>query len=261
VPLNHYRIGSGEPLVLVHGIGSQWQVWSPVIGRLAQERDVVALDLPGFGASPPHPPGTRAGIESLTRLVAEFLDELGLERPHVAGNSLGGWIALELAKLNLVRSATVLSPAGFATPAENLYVRNMFRLVVRIARRLAPRAESVTATAFGRIASVGIFVARPANLPAAAAAESTRALAGAEWFDETLKAITTSSFSAGELIHVPVTVAWAEHDSVLWFRQAARAAAAIPGARAVTLTGCGHVPTWDDPEQVARVILDGSSTG
>jgi pimeloyl-ACP methyl ester carboxylesterase len=258
VRLNHYRVGAGEPLVLVHGIGSQWQVFSSVIGRLAKEREVIALDLPGFGASPPHPPGTPPGAESLTRLVAEFLDELGLERPHVAGNSLGGWIALELAKQDRVRSATALSPAGFANAAENLYIRNMFRFVVRSARLLAPRAESVTATQFGRAATLGIFVAKPGNLTAAGAAESTRALAGAEWFDETLMAISTSSFSDGSQISVPVTIAWAEHDRVLWPRQAARAAAAITSARIVTLTGCGHVPTFDDPEQVARVILEGS---
>src|SRR5947208_15643419 len=111
--LSHHRMGSGDPLVLIHGIGSRWQVWEPVIPRLSQEREVIALDLPGFGASPMPPAGTPAGIESLTRLVAEFLESIGLDKPDVAGNSLGGWISLELAKLGLVRSATGLSPAGF----------------------------------------------------------------------------------------------------------------------------------------------------
>ncbi len=86
-----------------------------MLDRLDPGRDVVALDLPGFGASPPPAPGTPPGIESLTRLVAEFLDELGLERPHVAGNSLGGWLALELAKRDRVASATALSPAASPT--------------------------------------------------------------------------------------------------------------------------------------------------
>lgn len=259
--LNHYRVGSGEPLVLIHGIGSQWQVWSPVIGRLANEREVIALDLPGFGASPPPPPGTAAGIDTITELVSEFLAELGLERPHVAGNSLGGWITLELAKQGRVRTATALSPAGFATPAENLYIRNMFRVVVRVARLLAPHAESLYSTPLGRATGLGIFIAKPANLPAAAAAESTRALGGAEWFDEVLEAISRSNFEDDVAqITVPVTIAWAEHDRVLWPRQAARAAAAVPSARMLTLAGCGHVPTFDDPDQVARVILEGSQT-
>ena len=116
--LNHHRAGSGEPLVLIHGIGSRWQVWEPILDRLASEREVIALDLPGFAGSPVPPPGTPAGVPSLTLLVGEFLDELGLDRPHVAGNSLGGWIALELAKLGRVRSATAHSPAGFWNRSE-----------------------------------------------------------------------------------------------------------------------------------------------
>lgn len=255
--LNHFRSGTGEPLVLVHGIGSQWQVWQPVMSALTREHEVIALDLPGFGASPPHPPGTPAGIETLTQMVAEFLDELGLERPHVVGNSLGGWVALELAKQNRVRTATGLSPAGFARGAEQVYLRHMFRTVVRTARLIAPRAETFVATPLGRAATLGLFVAKPGNLPAAGAAEATRALAGAEWFDEILNALTVIGYSPAP-IEVPVTIAWAEHDRVLWPRQAGRAAAAIPHAKMLTLTGCGHVPMSDDPDQVARVILEGA---
>src|SRR4051812_50074003 len=83
MPLAYVRRGSGPPLVLVHGIGSQWQMWEPVLDRLARERDVVALDLPGFGDSPPLP-GTPS-VEALARAVADFLGELGIERPHTAG--------------------------------------------------------------------------------------------------------------------------------------------------------------------------------
>ncbi len=115
--LNYHRAGAGEPLVLLHGIGSRWQIWEPVIGALAAEREVIALDLPGFGASPMPPTGTPAGIGSLTELVSEFIDQIGLERPHVAGNSLGGWLALELAKRGNVRSATGLSPPASPTGA------------------------------------------------------------------------------------------------------------------------------------------------
>src|SRR6516162_11880095 len=111
--LNYHRAGSGPPLVLIHGIGSRWQVWDPVLPLLEAHREVIALDLPGFGDSPMPAPGTPPGVASLTRLVSEFLDGLGLDRPHVAGNSLGGWVSLELAKQGRVRTATGLSPAGF----------------------------------------------------------------------------------------------------------------------------------------------------
>ena len=259
--LNHHRSGTGEPLVLIHGIGSRWQVWKPVIELLEPQREIVAIDLPGFGASALPPPGTPPGVPSLTRLVSEFLEELGLERPHVAGNSLGGWIALELAKQAHARSATALSPAGFQNTAEAVYQQASLWLSARGARLLAPRAERLLASARMRRVAFGQFVAKPERLPPADAPGTLRALAGAAWFDATLPAINADRFTGGERITVPVTIAWAEHDRLLLPRQARRAQLAIPRARVIKLRGCGHVPTYDDPEQVAQVLLDGSSAG
>ncbi len=234
-------------------------MWAPLLPRLESVREVIALDLPGFGASAMPPPGTPPGIESLTRLVGEFLDELGVEHPHVAGNSLGGWIALELARRGRSRSATALSPAGFFTPVGAVFARASFEATVRIARKLAPRAERVSARPGLRTLTGWQFFARPKRVPPADAAASLRAFAGAPWFDDTLAALASEAFTGGEQIQVPVTIAWAEKDRVLPPRQARRAVEAIPGARSVTLTGCGHVPTYDDPEQVARVLLEGSA--
>jgi pimeloyl-ACP methyl ester carboxylesterase len=257
--LNYHRAGAGEPLVLIHGIGSRWQMWEPVLDRLAAERDVVAIDLPGFAASPPPPPGMPPGVDSLTRLVVEFLDELGLERPHVAGNSLGGWLALELAKRDRVRTATALSPVGFHTRPELVFQRTSLWLSVRAARLLAPRADRVLVPALARGLAFAQMTAHPTRISPADGAASIRELAGAAWFDETLKAISSEGFSGGGQIHVPVTIAWGERDRLLLPRQAPRAVRAIPGARAITLRDCGHVPTYDDPEQVARVLLEGST--
>jgi pimeloyl-ACP methyl ester carboxylesterase len=259
--LNYYRTGSGDPLVLIHGLGSRWQMWQSVLDRLRPEREVIALDLPGFASSPPPPPGTPPGAGSLTALVAQFLDELGLDRPHVAGNSLGGWIALELAKRGRARSATGLSPAGFHTPAEALYQRLLLKVSVRVARLCSPRAETLLATPAGRIMLLSPFVYRPQRLAASEAADALRDLAGAPWFDETLEAINSERFSGGDQIDVPVTIAWADHDRVLLPRQAPRALHEVPGARMVTLRACGHVPTSDDPDQVADVLLAGSASG
>jgi len=257
--LNHHRQGSGEPLVLIHGIGSRWQIWEAPLERLVSEREVIALDLPGFGESPMPPPGTPAGAKSLTDLVAGFLSEVGLERPHVAGNSLGGWISLELARRGLVRSATCLSPAGFHNPREAVYQRTLFRVNVRTARLMAPQAERMLAPAWMRRAAFWQFTTHGDQIPRQSAAGHVRALAYAPWFDETLIAINSETFSAGEQIVVPVTIAWGQHDRVLLPRQAPRAALAVPSARMLTLHGCGHVPTYDDPEQVARVLLEGSA--
>ncbi len=253
--LNHQRAGSGDPLILVHGIGSRWQIWEPVLDALSAEYDVIALDLPGFGRSPMPAPGTPPGAASLATLVETFLGEVGAEWPHVAGNSLGGLIALELARRGVARSATALSPAGFASPAEIMYARTSLWLGVRGARLLASHADRLLARPGARRLALRQFFEHPERLSAAEAAESVRALADAPWFDETLPSLQAREFAGGSEIQVPVTIAWGERDRLLLPRQARRAAAEIPKARVVTLRGCGHVPTYDDPGQVARAIL------
>ncbi len=258
--LNYHRTGRGEPLVVMHGIGMRWQAFSPVLPRLAAERDVIAVDLPGFGASPMPPAGTAAGAQSLTNLVAEFLSEIGVERPHAAGNSLGGWVSLELAKQGLVRSATGLSPAGFHNDRERIFQRASLATTRRACRLIAPYADRLMRPRLARAVFSGQYFAHPTRISAEDIVANIGAVARAGWFDETLHAITSAErFGGGEQIVVPVTIAWGDKDRLLLPRQAPRAHRAIPTARMATLRGCGHVPMSDDPEQVARVLLEGSA--
>jgi pimeloyl-ACP methyl ester carboxylesterase len=257
--INFHREGAGAPLVLIHGIGSRWQMWLPVLGRLAAQRDVIAIDLPGFGFSPRPGSGTPAGPQTLTSLVGELLRDLGLERPHVAGNSLGGWIALELANRGLVRSATALSPAGFYTMLEARFMAASLRLARAGCRLARPDAAKLLHHPLLRRLLFFQLAAHPERIEPFDAAEHVRGVADAEWFDETLQAITEERFFPADSIGVPVTVAWGQHDHLLLPWQAERAAKLLPQARHVTLHGCGHVPTADDPEQVAAVLLEGSS--
>jgi pimeloyl-ACP methyl ester carboxylesterase len=252
------RRGRGDPLVLVHGIGSRWQMWEPVLGGLEPHRDVIAVDLPGFGASPMPAPGTVAGVDSLVRLVAAFLGELGVERPHVAGNSLGGLIVLEMARRGLVRSATALSPAGFANRAENLGARANLRVSYAVSRRLVSRAERLLRMRAARRVAFRATVAHPTRMSPADAAANLRALAHAPWFAATLATVGARAFSGGAAITVPVTIGWGRRDRLLPPRQARRAQREIPRARIVMLEGCGHIPTYDDPGLVTRVLLEGS---
>src|SRR3954466_11362232 len=117
--LSHQRSGSGESVVLIHGVGSFGQAWKPVIEAMHGERDVIALDLPGFGGSPTLPIGAVPDARALADAVADFLSELDLERPVVGGNSLGGWVELELARRGRARAVVGVSPAGFASPLES----------------------------------------------------------------------------------------------------------------------------------------------
>jgi len=256
--INFHRQGEGEPLVLIHGIGSRWQIWLPVLGQLARERDVIALDLPGFGFSPRPTEGVHAGPSTLARLLGEFLEDLELERPHLAGNSLGGWVGLELAKRGRAASVTALSPAGFHTQAEGIFQFVSLALSRKVARLARPNAARLAASPSVRRIAFAQLVAHPERIDAFDLAENLRALADAEWFDETLDAIIRERFFGREPIDVPVTIAWGEHDRLLLPRQAHLAARQLPRAQMVVMRGCGHVPTYDDPEQVAAVLLKGS---
>jgi pimeloyl-ACP methyl ester carboxylesterase len=259
VTLNYMRRGSGEPLVLVHGLGSQWQAWEPQLDRLAPERDLVALDLPGFGESSPLPPGDRPSTERLTRAVAELLDELGLERPHVAGFSLGGAIALELGRIGRVRSVTALAPIGFWTRRERIYEHALFRATVGPGRRRPEQSARLSRNAVLRTLTSWHLCARPWRVPADAAERATLNLFRSPGFDATLDAHNEYVFRDGQEIRVPVTVAWGDLDFVLLSRQRFRAERALPQARHLTLRRCGHVPLWDDPDTVAAVLREGSS--
>ena len=143
------RSGAGAPLVLLHGIGSSRQAWDPVIPALAGLFDVLAVDLPGFGDSGPLPPGTEPGPAALAAAVAGLLDELGITDPHVAGNSLGGWVALELASIRPVSSLTLLSPAGLWRGTVPLYSRASLRATRWLSQHAAGALSRRWATGWG----------------------------------------------------------------------------------------------------------------
>ncbi|MFF3457735.1 alpha/beta fold hydrolase [Streptomyces sp. NPDC002730] len=252
------RAGAGEPLLLLHGIGHHWQAWEPVLGILAAERDVIAVDLPGFGTSPALPDGVSYDLTTVGSVLGSLCEELKIERPHVVGNSLGGLLALELGREKLVRSVTALSPAGFWTEAERRYAFTTLRAMRLGARSMPlPLIERLSRTAAGRAALTSSIYARPGRRSPEAAVAETLALRDATGFHQTLAAGRYVLFT-DDVPDVPVTIGWGTKDRLLLRRQGIRAKQAIPGARLVRLPGCGHVPMNDDPALVARVILDGS---
>ncbi|MFI9122887.1 alpha/beta fold hydrolase [Streptomyces bikiniensis] len=257
--LTYERRGAGEPLLLLHGIGHHWQAWEPVLDVLAAERDVIAVDLPGFGASDGLPEGSPYDLSTVVPVLGAFCEALGVERPHVAGNSLGGLLALELGREKLVRSVTALSPAGFWTEAERRYAFGTLRAMRGAALSLpVPVIERLSRTPAGRTALTSTIYARPARRSPEAVVSETLALRGATGFHQTLAAGRAVLFREDFSSSVPVTVAWGTRDRLLLRRQGVRAKQVLPGARLVRLPGCGHVPMNDDPALVARVLLDGS---
>lgn len=240
------RTGRGEPLLLVHALGTDRSVWQPVTGRLAAEHDVIAVDMPGFGESAELANEVAATPEAIAGALAATLDDLDLGAAHVGGISLGGWVALELGKTDRALSVTAINPAGFW--ARPLGPRP--EVARRAATRLLPLARPVLATERGRRLALAGAVAFPERVPAAAAYALVKAYARSPGFERANAEMRRTVFAGIEGVRVPVTLAWSDRD-----RLVGRPHRSIPGSRTVTLTGCGHLPTWDSPEQVAQAIL------
>src|SRR5215204_5445372 len=202
--LAYDRTGRGEPLVLLHGQGFSRRCWDPIIDMLAEDRDVIAVDLPGHGDSPRQPKSTGSAPHDLAVAVAELLDELDLPTVHVAGSSSGGWVALELGRLQRAQTVTALDPSGLPYEPVKTAIHDM-------------------ATAPG--------------------------------FRETLHALEKRQFEDGAAITVPVTVAFGSRDRVLLPKVARRRDQLPDQTRWVTLSECGHIPMFDDPEATADLLL------
>jgi pimeloyl-ACP methyl ester carboxylesterase len=255
--LHHVREGAGPPLVLLAGIGSSGAAWLPVVPILAREREVWRVDLPGFGGSAAFPDGEPRGLEALADAAARFLAEAGLDHPHVAGNSLGGAVGLELGRRGVVASVTALSPAGFASRPAQQFAGRSLQLSYHLGRRLRPVAPRLLSRPRLRRLLYAQMFARPERLTPGEAYADLVTLIESKGFLDTLTELDGHRF-AGE-IDVPVTIAWGTRDALLLPTQMRRARRLLPDARHVWLHGCGHVPMSDDPEQVARVLLEGST--
>ncbi|MER7110704.1 alpha/beta fold hydrolase [Streptomyces sp. NPDC000229] len=258
VSVESERMGDGEPLLLLHGIGHHWQAWQPVLEILAAEREVIAVDLPGFGASPALPDDFAYDLATVVPVLGALCEALDLDRPHVAGNSLGGLLALEMGRGKLARSVTALSPAGFWTESERRYAFGTL-LAMRQGAESMPLSmiEWLSRSPAGRAALTSTIYARPGRRSPEAVVAETLALRGATGFRRTLAAGRQVLFQ-DDVPGLPVTIAWGTRDRLLLRRQGVRAKRAVPAARLVRLPGCGHVPMSDDPALVARVLLDGS---
>ncbi|HET9255029.1 MAG TPA: alpha/beta hydrolase [Pseudonocardiaceae bacterium] len=260
VQLVYDRLGTGPPLVLLHGAGHRRQAWHPVQDRLARYREVISLDLPGFGESPPLPEHLPYELDTAVIVLKEFFADLGLDRPHVAGNSMGGLISLVLAEHGMVSSATALSPAGLWSPMSRRRSLSMVRSVHLGARRMPPRlADRLSRTAAGRILMCGLLFGRPDLLEPQVLLDDMRAMIEGVGFHPTIAAGDKVLFE-GQVHDVPVTIAWGTRDMLFRRPKAASVTKLIPHAQLLRLPGCGHVPMNDNPDLVANVLLTGSAT-
>jgi pimeloyl-ACP methyl ester carboxylesterase len=255
-----HRGGSGEPLLLIPGFSCTWRIWEPVLPALERDHDVLALTLSGHVGGPRFPAGEPASFSALVDAVERDLDEQGWDRAHVAGNSLGGLVTLELARRGRALSATAISPAGGweAGSREERRLESYFRRAHRGLRLVGPYADRMVRRPRLRTLVLYDLGSRPARIPPAAAADILKGMAEMEEYVAFLEGMRAGGFPPHfEEIDVPVRLAWGTKDRVLPIgRYSDRLRGMIPAAEFVELPGLGHTPMYDDPELVARTIAE-----
>ena len=253
------RTGAGDPLVLVHGLGSSSRNWDPVLPALTAQREVIALDLPGFAGQPPVE--GEVTIASLTDALQQWLADQGLADAAVVGSSMGARMVLELARRGHRGPIVSLDPGGFWTDLQATVFGASIRASVALVRGIQPALPALTGNPVGRTALLAQFSARPWALPPDLVLTELRGFRRevSPSLDPALQALVSGprqeGVPAGALAE-RVVIGWGRQDRVTLPSQAATALERFPGARLHWFEHCGHFPHWDQPEQAAALILD-----
>jgi pimeloyl-ACP methyl ester carboxylesterase len=253
-----HRGGTGTPLLLLHGVGAIWRAWSPVLPYLEPHHDVIVPTLPGHGGGPPLDPDVAPSVHALTDAIEDELDRLGLQKVHIAGNSLGGWLGMELARRGRARSLVLFSPAGAWRSQRSIELRAAgIRLSVGALGRCASRADAIAANALLRWPLLAGQVAHPGRVPPEELAAYIRAGGAAPVVVPLLRDLPLRQVQPLPVARdYPVRVVWGDRDRILPFAGfGAAMLERIPGAESIRLRGVGHIPMSDDPAGVAELIL------
>jgi pimeloyl-ACP methyl ester carboxylesterase len=254
-----YHGGTGEPVVLLHGFTDTWRAWELILPALSREREVLAPTLVGHAGGPPLPDAFN--YDTMADAIERAMDDAGWPTAHLVGNSLGGYLALQMAARGRARSVVALAPAGGWAPGDRAFgdALRFFVLIRELLQTAGPRADQIVSTAEGMRRATEQSVTNFAHIPPELIAHSMR---GAAACDATLPYVqfareTGWSLDA-EAITCPVQVVWGTADKLLpWPTAAARYRDEwLPDADWVTLDGVGHCPQLDVPDQTAGLILD-----
>lgn len=258
--MHHVRLGHGKPLLLIHGLGGTWRSWGPVLDLLTPSRQVIGVDLPGFGETAPLTgPVT---IDTLADAVTAFLAEQNFTGIDAAGSSMGAQLVLELARRGVVGAVVSLDPGGFWQGWEKTYFLASIGASVKLVRALQPVMPFITGNPVGRTALFPQFSPKPWGLPPDVALEEMRSYAKSPSFDELLRSLVNGPPQQGApagSLRAPMVIGWGRQDRVCLPQQAPRAQALFPDARLHWFEHCGHFPHWDRPRETAALILE--STG
>jgi len=247
--------GAGKPLLLVHGLGSSWRAWRTILDDLAAERSVLAIDLPGHGATPTElDSGT---FEGLVASVERYLVANDLVGVDAVGSSLGARIVLELARRGKVGHVVALDPGGFWRGWERAFFRTTIGLSAKLLRALRSRLPAISRSAAARTALLAQLSAKPSALSPELVCTELTGITDTSTFDALVDDLAIGPEQKGPAADPTrrIVIGWGRHDRLCLPRQAARATAAFPSATLHWFDHSGHFPMWDMPREATTVIL------
>lgn len=253
--MHEVQRGSGRQLLLIHGLGGSWKSWSTVIDTLSAERSLIAVDLPGHGASPA---GQDSGtFDGLVGSVERYIAEHRLEGIDVVGSSMGARIALELARRGRVGNVVALDPGGFWRGWERTFFKVTIGVSGRLVRAIRPMLPTLSKNAVSRTALLAQLSARPWALDPTVVATELESLSATSTFDALVNDLASGPEQIGPAAGPSrrIVIGWGRHDRLCLPRQAARAKAAFPTADLHWFEASGHFPMLDQPDETVAVIL------
>ena len=247
--------GKGRKLLLVHGLGGSWRSWSTILDALSNDRTVIAIDLPGHGATPAdHDSETFDGlVGSVQRYIAD--NELG--GIDVVGSSMGARIVLELARRGGVGNVVALDPGGFWRGWERTFFKTTIGISGRLLRAIRPILPTLSRNVATRTALLAQLSAHPWKLDPQIVATELESLSTTPTFDALVHDLAAGPEQTGPAADTSrqIVIGWGRHDHLCLPRQAARAKIAFPSADLHWFESSGHFPMWDMPEETVSVIL------
>jgi pimeloyl-ACP methyl ester carboxylesterase len=257
-----HRGGSGTPLLLLHGMSVTWRSWKPVLPLLEAHHDVIAPTLLGHSGAARLADGVEPSLDALVDGVEAELDRLGLDKVHIAGNSLGGWISLELARRGRARSVVVFSPAGeFSSNLRDAALLASMSAAFRLLESHGPRLEKLAWTPRGRKILAWSQFEHPERVDPLELIADIRAVKDSTVVRSLIKVLASNPIRPLPDPGCPVHVVWPRRDRVIPYKRRGKALMEkLPSAELVRLDGVGHVPMADDPEAVSRLITEVTSS-
>jgi pimeloyl-ACP methyl ester carboxylesterase len=245
-------------MVLLHGFTDTPRTWELVLPALERRHRVLAPTLAGHAGGPPIEGEVSDAV--LADAVERAMDDAGFETAHLVGNSLGGWVALQLAERGRADTVVALAPAGGWAPGDGSY-RDLLALqaqTIDLAKAAAPHVEAILASPEGRRRATELTTVNFEHIPAELLAHQTRGVAACEAAPSLIEHAYRAGWSLDtERVECPVRIVWGTEDRLLpWPSAAARFRDDwLPHADWVVLDGVGHCPQLDVPLETAELIL------